>query len=48
MEWLLAVATHDCAADVTAGISRGRINALQDRHGRAELVVLVANLMGGV
>jgi len=47
MEWLLAAATYDCAADVTAGISRGSVAALCAGQRKAELVILIANLIGG-
>jgi len=47
MEWLLAVATQNNAADVTAGISRVRIPARCEGRRKADLVILIANLIGG-
>jgi hypothetical protein len=47
MEWLLAIATHDYAADVTAGISRVCIPARNDGRRKTDLVILIANLIGG-
>ena len=48
MEWLLANAIYDHAADVTAGISRKNISAPNVGQQRADLVILIANLIGGI
>jgi hypothetical protein len=48
MEWLLAICMNEHAVDATAGIGRKITHAKHDWQRKTDLVILIANLIGGL